>query len=157
MSKVKVYTGWEDMTPGPEQILYVKDYSYNKEFKKLRYTLVDENGATNRLIFNLDRSNKHLRITLNSFSSFGQAVLNDYECKEIDMESLVGHFVMADVIETEPNEKGRVFINLKNFAPTEETFEVPEEVQMDEDEEYIFDSDDEDEDDDFDDDEVFGS
>jgi len=102
-------------------IFKITKTTYDEQFAKLKINLATKEGATTvkTFAFMKDETTPN-EVALNVFSYFARTALQDDDAKEIDPESLVGHYIQATVTKKEvESNKGDgsmvTFFDLNNY------------------------------------------
>lgn len=132
MSKLQLIRGFRNLKIGENQLLRVKKVSYDPKFNKCQVTFEDADGGTQTETFNFNGKKKGEinEVALGIFSTICKCVTHDFTDREIEVESIEGGYIMADVYEQkvdQTDEQGNVtdtkkYIHLRNWKEAEETF-----------------------------------
>lgn len=143
MPKIVMSNDFLELEEGKDQVLLISKVTYNSDYEKITLTFVDRYGRSSRKPFVLGKENASRSTAKSILSVIAKAATRDYKSKAIDMFALEGKFIMADVArEPGKSDPNRLFANLSNYRPTDETF-VPVKIDDDYDDLYIIDDDEE--------------
>lgn len=132
--------------PGKDLVLYIKKVDYDPKYQKAEIHFVDEKGAIGRTSFTFKTKLKKGQndIGLTIFTILTRCAHRDWSLKNIDPQSLVGKYVMADgepdTYTSKTTGKEVTVTNFKNWreAEPESEFDVSflDDEEDEEDEDY---------------------
>lgn len=117
MAMIPMTSGFT-LCPKGEQIFRIYKVEYNEEFGKLVIHLVNAQGIIHQERYQLMGANGEMNEkACAAFSFFAKTALNDFTLEAVDPDTLVDHYIKADVIHTtQPNKndptKTVTFVNL---------------------------------------------
>lgn len=117
MAMIPMTSGFT-LCPKGVQVFRIYKVEYNEEFGKLVIHLVNAQGITHQERYQLMGANGEMNEkACAAFSFFAKTALNDYSLEAVDPDTLVDHYIKADVIHTtQPNKndptKTVTFVNL---------------------------------------------
>ena len=119
MATIQLTSGFT-VCPEGVHVFRIYKVEYNQDFGKLTIHLVNAQGITHQERFSLlNVSGNPNEKAYNAFSYFARTALNDYTATAIDPNTLVGHYIKAEVVHTivpSNKEQGKTmtFANLSN-------------------------------------------
>ena len=117
MAMIPMTTGFK-VCPKGVQVFRIYKVDYNEEFGKLIVHLVNAQGITHQERFTLMKQDGSMNDgACAAFSFFAKTALNDNTLDAVDPQTLVDHYIKADVVHNEmPNRndptKTVTFVNL---------------------------------------------
>lgn len=117
MAMIPMTTGFK-VCPKGVQVFRIYKVEYNEEFGRLIVHLVNAQGITHQERFSLMKQDGSMNDgACAAFSFFAKTALNDLTLEAVDPQTLVDHYIKADVVHNEqPNRndptKTVTFVNL---------------------------------------------
>ena len=138
MSKLQLIRGFRNLSVGESQLLRIKKVSFDPKFNKAQVTFEDVNGASQTETFNFNGKKKGEinEVALGIFSTICKCVTHDFTDREIEIESIEGGYIIADVYEQKVDvvdDQGVVtdtkkYIHLRNWKEADSTFPDDEDI-----------------------------
>ena len=116
-------SSWQDLNPGYEQLLRIKKANYDDRSGKVMFIFEDIEDATGTNTLNIGKTNSRPDIAQKVLSIIAKCAMDDFTLDEIDVDDLVGRYVVVDVDIEERD--GRKYFRYRNFKSAEgDTFET---------------------------------
>lgn len=135
MARIPMTNGFTTIPEGT-YTFRIYDVIYDPKFGKIEIKMVTAKGLTHIQRYNLMNADGTMNEkSCNMFSYFAKNALNQFDMDEIDHSDLLNHFIQADVVHnvkdsTKEEGKTVTFVNINNFAPTDDFDETPTEKAL---------------------------
>lgn len=104
MARIPLTNGFT-LIPEGTYVFRIYEASYDEDFGRIVIKLVNAQGATHTERFCIkDNNDEYNEKALNAFSYFARNAMQDFSSDDIDLKSLVNHYIRAEIVHTQvPN------------------------------------------------------
>jgi len=124
MAMIPMTNGFQ-LIPEGTYVFRIYGATYDEDFGKIEVKLVTAQGLTHTERFTIkDKNDEFNERALNAFSYFAKTAMNDFSLEQIEPESLIDHYIRAEVVHTKtPSKKDPsktvTFANLGDKSPAD--------------------------------------